>query len=160
MEATTILLILMWLGIRIGLGLFFKKAEIYLAQNKPEAGLKAIKEAINLVQNNKYYYVLGAQLEKVNRNMEGAAQFYELMVKQTTDFQAYLVELATTYQAIGKTKDAIHVFEKQPNLSLDQNMKLVEMYVQESKEKNAVQLMETLFIQQILFSWKNLQNNQ
>lgn len=123
---------------------FFKKAEIYLAQNKPEAGLKAIKEAINLVQNNKYYYVLGAQLEKVNRNMEGAAQFYELMVKQTTDFQAYLVELATTYQAIGKTKDAIHVFEKQTNLSLDQNMKLVEMYVQESKEKNAVQLMETL----------------
>ncbi|MFL2582300.1 MAG: signal peptidase I [Flavobacteriales bacterium] len=30
MESTTILLILMWLGIRIGLGLFFKKAEIQL----------------------------------------------------------------------------------------------------------------------------------
>ena len=123
---------------------FFKKAEIYLAQNKPEEGLKAIKEAINLVQNNKYYYVLGAQLEKADKNMEGAARFYDLMVKQTTDFQTYLVELATTYQAIGQTKNAIQVFEKQENLSLDQTMKLVEMYVQDSKEKNAVQLMETL----------------
>lgn len=123
---------------------YFKKAEIYLAQNKPEDGLKAIKEAINLVRNNKYYYVLGAQLEKSNRNMPGAAEFYRLMVQETTDYQTYLVELATTYQAIGKTKDAIQVFEKHKDLSLDQSMKLVEMYIQDSKEKNAISLMETL----------------
>lgn len=123
---------------------YFKKAEIYLAQNKPEDGLKAIKEAINLVRNNKYYYVLGAQLEKSNRNMPGAAEFYRLMVQETNDYQTYLVELATTYQSIGKTRDAIQVFEKHKDLSLDQSMKLVEMYVQDSKEKNATSLMESL----------------
>lgn len=123
---------------------YFKKAEIYLAQNKPEDGLKSIKEAINIVRNNKYYYVLGAQLEKANRNMQGAADFYRLMVQETSDYQTYLVELATTYQTIGKTKDAIQVFEKHTDLTLDQSMKLVEMYVQDSKEKNAISLMETL----------------
>lgn len=126
---------------------YFKKAEIYLTQNNPEKGLEAIKEAINLRKDNKYYYVLGAQLEKSNRNMEGAAKFYELMVENTTDYNAYLVELATTYQAIGKLGDAIDVFEKAESLSLDESMKLVEMYVQNSKEKRATELMESLLIQ-------------
>lgn len=125
----------------------FKKAEIYLTQNNPEKGLEAIKEAINLRKDNKYYYVLGAQLEKSNRNMEGAAKFYELMVENTTDYNAYLVELASTYQAIGKLGDAIDVFEKAELLSLDESMKLVEMYVQNSKEKRATELMESLLIQ-------------
>lgn len=125
----------------------FKKAEIYLTQNNPEEGLEAIKEAINLRKDNKYYYVLGAQLEKSNRNMEGAAKFYELMVENTTDYNAYLVELASTYQAIGKLGDAIDVFEKAELLSLDESMKLVEMYVQNSKEKRATELMESLLIQ-------------
>lgn len=126
---------------------YFKKAEIYLAQNAPEKGLEAIKEAINLRKDNKYYYVLGAQLEKANRNMEGAAKFYELMVENTTDYSTYLVELASTYQSLGKLSDAIDVFEKAGSLNLDQSMKLVEMYVQNSKERRATQLMEELIIQ-------------
>lgn len=126
---------------------YFKKAEIYLAQNDPEKGIEAIKEAINLRKDNKYYYVLGAQLEKADRNMEGAANFYKLMVENTSDYNAYLVELATTYQAIGKLSDAIDVFENAKSLSLDESMKLVEMYVQNSKEKRATLLMEELLIQ-------------
>ncbi len=126
---------------------YFKKAEIYLAQNKPEEGLEAIREAINLIRDNKYYYVLGAQLEKANKNMAGAASFYGMMVEQSTDFETYLVELATTFQATNQLGEAIDIFENQSNLTLDQSMKLVEMYVQDSKENKAVRLMETLLLQ-------------
>lgn len=128
-------------------GAYFKKAEIYLAQNKPEEGLEAIKEAINIKSDNKYYYVLGAQLEKANRDLQGAAKFYELMVENTNDYKPYLVELANTFQSVGKLKDAIQAFEDTENLSLDQSMKLVEMYVQGSKEKDATSLMESLLLQ-------------
>ena len=125
----------------------FKKAEIYLNQNQPKKGLESIKEAINLVRDNKYYYVLGAQLEKADRNLKGTEQFYQLMVENTTDFQAYLIELANTFQATGNTKKAIGVFESQESLSLDQSMKLVEMYMQESRQKNAKELMEKLLVE-------------
>ncbi|HEY9117814.1 MAG TPA: tetratricopeptide repeat protein [Roseivirga sp.] len=125
----------------------FKKAEIYLNQNQPKKGLESIKEAINLVRDNKYYYVLGAQLEKADRNLKGTEQFYQLMVENTTDFQAYLIELANTFQATGNTKKAIGVFEGQKSLSLDQSMKLVEMYMQESRKKNAKELMEKLLVE-------------
>lgn len=125
---------------------YFKKAEIYLLQNDTKKGLEAIKSAINLVKDNKYYYVLGAQLEMADRNTEGATSFYQLMVDNTTDFQAYLIELANTYQAIGAAKRAIDIFEQENSLTLNQSMKLVEMYMQESKEKNALGLMEKLIV--------------
>lgn len=126
---------------------YFKKAEIYLGQNKPKEGLEAIKEAINIRSNIKYYYILGGQLAKANRDMQEASQFYQLMTENTTDYKPYLVELATTFQATGKQKDAIIAFESTENLTLDQSMKLVEMYVQESKKRKATELMERLIIQ-------------
>lgn len=57
------------------------------------------------------------------------------MTENTTDYKPYLVELATTFQATGKQKDAIIAFESTENLTLDESMKLVEMYVQESKKE-------------------------
>ena len=125
----------------------FKKAEIYLAQNQAEKGLESIKAAINIKKDNKYYYVLGAQLEKANRNNKGAADFYRLMIENTSDYSVYLVELAGTFQATGKLQDAIQVFEKAQNLTLDQSMKLVELYVQNSKVKQATELMQNLILQ-------------
>lgn len=125
----------------------FKKAEIYLNQNQPKKGLESIKEAINLVSDNKYYYVLGAQLEKADRNLKGTEQFYQMMVENTSDFQAYLIELANTFQSTGSTKKAIDIFENVENLNLDQSMKLVEMYMQEARKKNAKELMEKLLVE-------------
>jgi predicted Zn-dependent protease len=104
-------------------------------------------EAINIRSNIKYYYVLGAQLAKANRDMQEASRFYQLMTENTTDYKPYLVELATSFQATGKQKDAIIAFESTENLTLDQSMKLVEMYVQESKKRKATELMERLIIQ-------------
>ena len=92
---------------------WFKKAEIYLAKNDTKKGVEAIQKAIALSSNNKYYYVLAAELEKANRNPEGAARYYELMASYTPDYQVYLVELANVFQAVGKTREAIELFRKQ-----------------------------------------------
>lgn len=123
---------------------YFKKAEIYLIESEYKKGLDAIRKAIGITPNNKYYYVLGAELEKADRNLEGAAKFYELMVENATQYKAYLIELASTYQGADLVKEAIEVFESFDDLDLDQNMKLVELYMQNSKEKNAIDLMEQL----------------
>lgn len=123
---------------------YFKKAEIYLIESEYKKGLDAIRKAIGIIPNNKYYYVLGAELEKADRNLEGAAKFYELMVENATQYKAYLIELASTYQGVDLVKEAIEVFESFDDLDLDQNMKLVELYMQNSKEKNAIDLMEQL----------------
>ena len=73
---------------------YFKLGEIYLIERKYDKGLKSIKKAQEIKPNNKFYYILAAQLHKSQNNLQAAASEYELMLKNSTDYREYLLDIA------------------------------------------------------------------
>lgn len=91
---------------------YFKKAEILGIQEKYKEALDAIAKAIEIQADNKFYYVLGAQLEKENENLEGAKRFYDLLLANATNYEAYYAEIIDTYTQTGNSEDAIALTKK------------------------------------------------
>lgn len=127
---------------------YFKMAEVQLILGEHTAGLTAIDKAIELQKDNKYYYVLAAQLQKASQNFAGAAQYYELMIANATNYNAYLIEITEVYENLGQLDKALEVLdqsEKGGGLSLDQKSRKVDLLVKTNKGKQAISYLATLF---------------
>lgn len=85
----------------------FKIAEIHLITEKYTEGLSAINKALTLKKDNRYYYILAAQLYKATDDLAAAARQYELMVANTTDYKEFLLDMVDTYIALEDFDKAI-----------------------------------------------------
>ena len=88
---------------------FFKIAEIKLITEAYDDGIEAVQKAIALKNNNKYYYILSAQLYKSKNDLKGAAAQYEAMVANTLDYKEYLLDVVNVYTELADYKNAIRM---------------------------------------------------
>jgi predicted Zn-dependent protease len=86
---------------------YFKLAEIHFMLSKSDEGLAAITNAISITPDNKYYYLLSAQLFKQKQDLASAALAYEQMIENTTDYYDYLLDLVDIYVALNRFDKAI-----------------------------------------------------
>jgi tetratricopeptide (TPR) repeat protein len=86
---------------------YFKLAEIHLILSESDEGLAAITSAISFRPDNKYYYLLSAQLYKQKQDFASAALAYEQMIEKTTDYHDYLLDLVDIYVALNRYDKAI-----------------------------------------------------
>lgn len=126
----------------------FKMAEVHLVLGDHTKGLTAIDKAIELQQDNKYYYVLAAQLYKASNDLINAAQYYELMIANTTNHESYLIEITKVYEELGDFKKAIKVLEQAENkgdiLSLDQKYRMADLLVKSNEPNKATTYLATI----------------
>lgn len=127
----------------------FKMAEIYLIEGEHTQGLTAIEKAIELKQDNKYYYVLAAQIQKASQNMAGAAQYYELMLENVRDFNAYLIEITEVYENLNQLNKALNVLngpeQNGEALSFDQKSRRIDLLIKAGKSEEAIHQLSLLF---------------
>lgn len=125
----------------------FKMAEVNLILGDHTAGLTAIDKAIELQQDNKYYYVLAAQLQKASQNFAGAAQYYELMLANATNYNAYFIEITEVYENLNELDKAIDILDEAEvsGLSLDQKSRKVDLLLKADKDKDAIKYLASLF---------------
>ncbi len=125
----------------------FKMAEVNLILGDHIAGLTAIDKAIALQKDNKYYYVLAAQLQKASLNFAGAAQYYDLMLANATNNDAYLIEITEVYENLNELDKAISILDKAEvsGLSLDQKSRKVDLLLKAEKDKDAIKYLASLF---------------
>jgi len=125
----------------------FKMAEVNLILGDHAAGLTAIDKAIELQQDNKYYYVLAAQLQKASQNFAGAAQYYDLMLANATNYNAYLIEVTEVYEKLNKLDKAIDILDQAEviGLSLDQKSRKINLLLKAKKDKDAIKYLAFLF---------------
>lgn len=67
----------------------FKKAELLSMKEEFTEARRSVEKAIELNKSNKYYYVLAAEIAKQQKDMNGVASLYELMVANTTGWELY-----------------------------------------------------------------------
>ncbi|WP_139135130.1 tetratricopeptide repeat protein [Roseivirga sp. 4D4] len=127
----------------------FKMAEVHLIEGEYTQGLTAIEKAIELRQDNKYYYVLAAQIQKASQNMAGAAQYYELMLGNAKDFNAYLIEITEVYESLNQLDKALEVLngpeKKGEALSFDQKSRRIDLLIKAGKSEDAISELAILF---------------
>lgn len=127
----------------------FKMAEVNLILGDHTAGLTAIDRAIELQQDNKYYYVLAAQLQKASQNFAGAAQYYELMLANATNYNAYLIEITEVYENLNQLSKALDILDQAEGtgsgLSLDQKSRKVDLLIKAKNDQDAIEYLATLF---------------
>ncbi|MBO3700804.1 lipopolysaccharide assembly protein LapB [Roseivirga sp. E12] len=129
----------------------FKMAEVHLIEGEHTKGLTAIDKAIELQQGNKYYYVLAAQLQKASQNLAGAAQYYELMIENAKDFNAYLIEITEVYEGLNQLDKALAVLdqpeENGEGLSFDQKSRRIDLLIKANKNEAAIDYLSQLFVE-------------
>ena len=86
---------------------YFKLAEIHFILTESDEGLAAITKAISIIADNKYYYLLSAQLYRQNQDIASAALAYEQMIEKTTDYHDHLLDLVDIYVALNRYEKAI-----------------------------------------------------
>jgi len=90
---------------------YFKLAEIHFLLLKSDEGLAAITKAISITLDNKYYYLLSAELFKQKQDFASAALAYEQMIENTTEYYDHLPDLVDIYVALNQFKKAIKSIE-------------------------------------------------
>lgn len=126
---------------------YFKIAEISFIQGQYEKGLKAIKQAQQLEPTNRFYYLLAGQLYRLENNLQAASEEYEAMIRNTTNYRDYLLDLADLYVALENYDKAIATLNltedkfNTPNKFATQKKELL---LQGGKEKEAINLFKNL----------------
>ena len=108
---------------------------------------KAIKQAQQLEPTNRFYYLLAAQLYRLENNLQAASEEYEAMIRNTTNYRDYLLDLADLYVALENYDKAIATLNltedkfNTPNKFATQKKELL---LQAGKEKEAINLFRNL----------------
>ncbi len=127
----------------------FKKAEVHLVLGEHTKGLTAIDKAITLKQDNKYYYVLAAQLQKASKNLQGAADYYDLMLDNASNTSSYLLEVTDVYEELKNFKKAIDVLDNAesttPGLTLDQKLRKADLLIKSNQTKKVSSYLASLY---------------
>ena len=114
---------------------FFKMAETQLIQEDYHLAQKAIDRAITFRKDNKYYYVLAAEIMKAKNDFVQATSYYQLMIENAADFSVYANEIANTYLEIGEPINAVSIY----NLIETNNELTIEQKVGKAKALAACQ---------------------
>ena len=95
--------------------IYYKIAEV-LAKSSKEEDLKkaaiSIDQAIKLEKKNKYFYLLGANINSSLGQFSKSAILLESMIKEVPDTEEYLYELATIYLFDKKEDEALRIYNK------------------------------------------------
>lgn len=94
---------------------YYKMAEIYERNDELDKALSSINRAIKLDNTNKYYFLLGANINTRMGNFEDAAELYEEMIGKIKNTERYLFELAAIYLYQEKTKEALNTYQRAEN---------------------------------------------
>ena len=119
---------------------FFKMAETQLIQEDYHLAQKAIDQAITFRKDNKYYYVLAAEIMKAKNDFVQATSYYQLMIENAADFSVYANEIAKTYLEIGEPINAVSIY----NLIETNNELTIEQKVGKAKALAAAKDLVTL----------------
>jgi tetratricopeptide (TPR) repeat protein len=125
----------------------FKIAEISFIQGQYAKGLKAIKQAQELKPTNRFYYLLAAQLYRLENNLQAASEEYEAMIRNTTNYRDYLLDLADLYVALenyDKAIETLNLTEDKFNTPNKFATQKKELLLQAGKEKEAINLFKNL----------------
>lgn len=98
----------------------YKIAEVLSHSEKREDQLKAassIALAISLDKQNKYFYLLAAELYANLSQFDKAAQTYENMFVEIPEAREYLYDLAAIYQYSGRKEEAIKTYSRAEEFS-------------------------------------------
>ena len=95
--------------------IYYKVAEV-LAKSSKEEDLKkaaiSIDQAIKLEKKNKYFYLLGTNINSSLGQFTKSASLLESMIKEVPDTEEYLYELATIYLFDRKEDEALRIYSK------------------------------------------------
>ena len=89
----------------------FKIAEVMFRSQQTDEAVESIEKAIELEPDNKFYYLLAADIHTAQGNLDLAEEAYEELVKRP-DNEDYLVELALIYQYQGKLDNALEMYSR------------------------------------------------
>lgn len=93
----------------------YKIAEVLSRSDKQEDLLKAslsVENAIKLDGQNKYFYLLAANIYNNLAKFDKAAHVYETMINKIKGTDEYLYELAAVYQYANKPEEAIKAYNR------------------------------------------------
>lgn len=93
----------------------YKIAEVLSKSEQQDDLLKAsasIERALALEKENKYFYLLAADIYNSIGRFDKAAASYEEMLKRISGTEEYLYELAAVYQYAGEPDEAIKTYDR------------------------------------------------
>lgn len=89
----------------------FKIAQVLYQNKEFDKALTSIEKALDLDDENKFYYILAADIEYGRSDLGSAQKHYEELLKMPGT-EDYLSELALLYQYQGKYKKALETYER------------------------------------------------
>ena len=93
----------------------YKIAQVLARGDNQEDLLKAssrIEQALRLDKDNKYFYLLAADIYNSLGRFEKAAEVYEQMLERIEGTEEYLFDLAAVYQYANKPQDALRTYSR------------------------------------------------
>lgn len=97
----------------------YKIAEVLSQGGRPEDLQRAalsIDHALRLESENKYFYLLGANIYAALSRYDKAARIYESLIQNVPGSEEYLYELAAVYQFANKPDEALKAYQKAENV--------------------------------------------
>jgi tetratricopeptide (TPR) repeat protein len=126
---------------------YYKMAELLFKTDKLTEAEKSIQIALNLEQENKYYYILAADIQTQQGNFTTAANLYETMLDKTDAGPQHILELAVLYLHMHDYNKAIQVFDRAEKvLGINEQIILQKqkLYLQQNKLPEALREGEKL----------------
>ena len=90
----------------------YKIAQILLKGDEIGKALVSINQSLKLEKNNKYYYLLAADLYTRQSNFESAAEIYEELIRNIPGTEEHYFDLAAIYLFQNKLDKAIVAYQK------------------------------------------------
>ena len=131
----------------------YKIAEILSKSNTSDDQMMAsasIEKALGLEKQNKYYYLLAANIYSNLAQFAKAAQILETMMKEIEGTEEYLYQLAAIYQFDNKKEEAIKIYNRAESvLGIEETSSLQkqQLYFDLGKPKEAMQEWQKLIAQ-------------
>lgn len=122
----------------------YKIAEVLSRSNKQEDLQKAaysIENALRYEKQNKYFYLLAANIYNALTRFDKAAEVYESLIREVKGSEEYLYELAAEYQYGGKQDEAIKVYNRAESVLGINDVSSIQkqrIYLEQGKTKEAI----------------------
>jgi tetratricopeptide (TPR) repeat protein len=122
----------------------YKIAEVLARSNRQEDLQKAalsIENALKLERQNKYFYLLAANIYNSLTKFDKAAEIYETLIREVKGSEEYLYELAAVYQYAGKPDDAIKTYNRAESILGINDISSIQkqrLYLEQGKSKEAI----------------------
>ena len=122
----------------------YKIAEVLARSNRQEDLFKAslsIENALKLERQNKYFYLLAANIYNSITKFDKAAETYEALIREVKGTEEYLYELAAVYQYAGKPDEAIKAYNRAESALGINDISSIQkqrLYLEQGKTKEAI----------------------